>query len=92
MKGNLYCCLHLALCGEFHERGFRYAATVIDQIGAWLDPTVSDPKQLRELLKAPPEDFLDCYAISRQINSVKFDEAEYNVRAQGNDQLEIHQP
>ena len=27
------------------------------------------------LLKAPPEDFLDCYAISRQINSVKFDEA-----------------
>jgi hypothetical protein len=44
------------------------------------------------LLKAPPEDFLDCYAISRQINSVKFDEAEYNVRAQSNDQLEIHQP
>jgi hypothetical protein len=36
-----------------------------------------DPQQLRELLKPPPEDFLDCYAISRQLNSVKFDEPEY---------------
>ena len=48
-----------------------------DQIGTWLDPTLSDPQQLGELLKAPPEDFLDCYAISRQINSVRFDEPEY---------------
>jgi putative SOS response-associated peptidase YedK len=48
-----------------------------DQIDTWLDPTVSDPHQLGELLKAPPEDFLDCYAVSRQINSVKFDEPEY---------------
>ena len=37
----------------------------------------SDPRQLSQLLKAPPEDFLDCYPISRQVNSVKFDEAEY---------------
>ena len=48
-----------------------------NHIDAWLDPTISDPQQLGELLKAPPEDFLDCYAISRQINSVKFDEPEY---------------
>jgi putative SOS response-associated peptidase YedK len=48
-----------------------------DQIDTWLDPTVSDPRQLGELLTAPPEDFLDCYPVSRQINSVRFDEAEY---------------
>ena len=48
-----------------------------NQIGTWLDPTISDPQQLGQLLKALPEDFLDCYAISRQINSVKFDEPEY---------------
>ena len=46
-------------------------------IDTWLDATISDPQQLGELLKAPPEDFLDCYPISRQINSVKFDEPEY---------------
>ena len=46
--------------------------TLDNQIDTWLDPTVSDPHQLGELLKAPPEDF-----VSRQINSVKFDEAEY---------------
>ena len=51
-----------------------------EQIDTWLDPTVSDPQRLDELLKAPPEDFLDCYAISRQINSVKFDEPEYAER------------
>jgi putative SOS response-associated peptidase YedK len=48
-----------------------------DQIDNWLDPTISDPQQVGELLKAPPEDFLECYAISSQINSVKFDEPEY---------------
>src|SRR5439155_3583785 len=47
-----------------------------EQIDTWLDPTVSDPEQLGRLLQPPPEDFLDCYAISRQINSVKFDEPE----------------
>ena len=48
-----------------------------DQIDAWLDPTISDPQHLGELLKAPPEDFLHCYAISSQINSVKFDDPEH---------------
>ena len=36
-----------------------------DQIDTWLDPTVSDPQQLGELLKPPPEDFLDCYPVSK---------------------------
>jgi len=34
-------------------------------------------RQLGELLKAPPEEFLDCYPVSRGVNSVKFDEPEY---------------
>jgi putative SOS response-associated peptidase YedK len=50
------------------------------QIDAWLDATNSDLKQLGDLMKAPPEDFLDCYPISRQINSVKVDDAEYAKR------------
>jgi putative SOS response-associated peptidase YedK len=48
-----------------------------NQIDTWLDLTVSDPHQLGELLRPPPEGFLDCYAVSRQINSVKFDDAEH---------------
>ena len=48
-----------------------------NQIDPWLDLTVSDPQQSGELLKPPPEDFLDCYPVSRQINSVKFDDAEH---------------
>jgi len=48
-----------------------------DQIDTWLDPRLSDPRQLAELLKAPPEDFLDCYPVSRKVNSVRFDEPEY---------------
>jgi len=47
-----------------------------DQIGTWLDPTLSDARQLSELLKAPPEDFLDCYPVSREMNSVRADLAE----------------
>ncbi|HEU0007385.1 MAG TPA: SOS response-associated peptidase family protein [Terriglobia bacterium] len=48
-----------------------------DQIDTWLDLTISEPQKLSELFKAPPEDFLDCYPVSKQINSVRFDEAEY---------------
>ncbi len=29
------------------------------------------------LLKAPPEDLLDCYPVSREVNSVRFDKPEY---------------
>ena len=48
-----------------------------DQIDTWLDPTMSNPQHLSELLKAPPEDFLDCYPVSRKVNSVRLDEPEY---------------
>ena len=41
-----------------------------DQIDTWLDPSLSDPRQLGALLKAPPEDLLDCYPVSRKVNSV----------------------
>jgi len=43
----------------------------------WFDPSLSDPRQLGALLKAPPEDLLDCYPVSRKVNSVRFDEPEY---------------
>ncbi len=38
----------------------------------WFDPSLSDPRQLGALLKAPPEDLLDCYPVS-----VRFDKPEY---------------
>ena len=50
------------------------------QIDTWLDPAVSDARQLNELLKPPPEGFLDCYPVSRKVNSVRFDEPEYAER------------
>jgi SOS response associated peptidase (SRAP) len=40
-----------------------------DQIKQWLDPAASDPLQLAELLKTPPEDFLDCYPVSKEMSS-----------------------
>jgi SOS response associated peptidase (SRAP) len=51
-----------------------------DHIDTWLDSTISDPHQLGEMLKAPPECFLDCYPVSRRVNSVRFDEPEYAER------------
>ena len=51
-----------------------------DQIDAWLGPAISDPRQLGELLKPPPEGFLDCYPVSRKVNSVRFDEPGYAER------------
>src|SRR4030095_538714 len=50
------------------------------QVDTWLDPTVSDPQHLGKLLKAPMEDFLNCYPVSRGINSVRFDEHAYAER------------
>jgi putative SOS response-associated peptidase YedK len=45
-----------------------------DQIQTWLDPTQSHPHQLSPLLKAPPEDFLDCYPVdSKLVNSARLD-------------------
>ena len=51
-----------------------------DHIDTWLDATVSDPRQLTELLKPTPEGFLDCYPVSRKVNSVRFDEPGYAER------------
>jgi putative SOS response-associated peptidase YedK len=50
-----------------------------DQINRWLDQT-SEPKQLSEMLTAPPEGFLDCYPVSRSINSAKLDEPDFAER------------
>lgn len=50
------------------------------QIDPWLDPTITDRQQLSELLKAPPEGFLECYPVSRKVNSVRLDEPEYPER------------
>src|SRR5262249_12874162 len=45
-----------------------------DQIETWLDPAVSDANQLTDLLKAPPEDFLDCYPVDpKLVNSARLD-------------------
>jgi len=51
-----------------------------DLINTWLDPAISDPRALEALLKAPPESFLECYPVSRKVNSVRFDEPEYAER------------
>jgi len=45
-----------------------------DGIETWLDPAVSDPEVLGELLKAPPEDFLDSYPVdAKLVNSARLD-------------------
>jgi len=49
-----------------------------DQIEQWLDPT--DPLQLAELLKAPPEDFLDCYPVSKEMSSGRVDDPAFADR------------
>ena len=51
-----------------------------DQIEHWLDPTASDPLQLAELLKAPPEDFLDCYPVSKEMSSGRVDDPAFANR------------
>jgi putative SOS response-associated peptidase YedK len=45
-----------------------------DGIETWLDPAVSDLDRLSELLKAPPEDFLDSYPVdAKLVNSARID-------------------
>ena len=46
----------------------------VNQIDSWLDPTIAEPQKLSELLKPPPEDFLDCYPVSREMNPVRVDQ------------------
>jgi len=48
-----------------------------DEVDVWLNPTLSDPEALTSLLKAPPEDFLECYAVEKSLlNSVLIDTPE----------------
>jgi len=48
-----------------------------DHIQTWLDPAVSDLTQLGNLLKAPPEDFLDSYPVDPNlVNSALVDTPE----------------
>jgi putative SOS response-associated peptidase YedK len=42
-----------------------------DAIGAWLDPTITDPKQALELLAVTEAAALEAYAVSRDVNSVE---------------------
>ena len=50
------------------------------QIEQLLDPTASDQLQLAELLKAPPEDFLDCYPVSKEMSSGRIDDPTFADR------------
>jgi putative SOS response-associated peptidase YedK len=40
---------------------------------AWLDPTLSDPDKVRDLLAAIPPPVLDAYEVSTEVNSAKND-------------------
>jgi len=43
---------------RFHNR--MPAMLQDDALDTWLNPTLSDPEDLTSLLKAAPEDFLEC--------------------------------
>jgi putative SOS response-associated peptidase YedK len=38
-----------------------------DEVDSWLDPVLADPEQLTRLLKAPHEDFLECYPVEKSL-------------------------
>jgi putative SOS response-associated peptidase YedK len=38
-----------------------------DEVDTWLNPGLSDPESLTHLLKAPPEDFLECYPVEKSL-------------------------
>ena len=38
-----------------------------DEVDSWLDPALSDPGRLTRLLKAPPENFLECYPVEKKL-------------------------
>jgi len=38
-----------------------------DEVDSCLDPALSDPGRLTRLLKAPPEDFLECYPVEKNL-------------------------
>lgn len=47
-----------------------------DEIKTWLDPAISNPETLTQLLAAPPEDFLDYYPVSKMMSSGRIDTPE----------------
>jgi putative SOS response-associated peptidase YedK len=48
----------------------RMPAILQVEVETWLNPSVSDPERLMDLLKAPPEQFLECYPVeSNLLNS-----------------------
>lgn len=38
-----------------------------DEVDTWLDPGLSDAERLTHFLKAPPEDFLECYPVDKNL-------------------------
>ena len=44
-----------------------------NQVETWLDPMNADSAKLAKLLKAPPEDFLECYPVSKEMSSARVD-------------------
>src|SRR5262245_28053996 len=51
-----------------------------NQFNSWLDPTTSDPQKLSELLKSPPEDFLQYDPVSKELSSARVDEPAFAER------------
>ena len=79
---NTHCCYDGAKSrdGRIHNR--MPVILQDDQIDTWLDPSLSDPRQLGALLKAPQKNLLDCYPVSRKVNSVPLDKPEYRGEGQ----------
>jgi putative SOS response-associated peptidase YedK len=49
-----------------------------DEVDSWLNPALSDPEHLTGLLKAPPEDYLECYPVEKSLlNSPLIDTPEW---------------
>jgi len=55
--------------GHIHDR--MPMVITRDAIGAWLDPTITDPQQALELLAVTEAAALEAYAVSRDVNSVE---------------------
>jgi putative SOS response-associated peptidase YedK len=45
-----------------------------DNYSAWLDPHTKDPALLKPLLQPAPADEIDLYAVSKRVNSPKYDD------------------
>jgi putative SOS response-associated peptidase YedK len=54
-----------AWMARIHDR--MPALLLDDERDRWLDPALSDPERLSTLLKAPSEDFLECYPVEKSL-------------------------